>query len=360
MKKYDYSLDAIKGFSCILMIIAHTSIEFSGGKIIYQTLAGIAPVLFFAVSGITTTFQSERKNFISIFLFYFLFAILGLSYNAMWRPYLWSNLTSDVPQIIAIGVLSIFLIEKYLKPHITFYLISPVFAFIFHYLAKYKIPDFPLKMFVFNEGSFSFFPWIFTFLAGIFAYRIRNNMNLFFAVGSALILLMVYLKNPHDDYFIKWDMSIGYFLLSLTILFLTFYLFRRKQEYDSRNLFIFFGKNSLLFLYIHLYLANEFYWLGILEKNIVLIWLLNGVMSYFLIKILIYLNSFIEKCFESKILWSILIILTVIIPVTLTSTKSIFLLETSIGIFFAMNYKYLSKITNIRLNQNKKQLLKSA
>src|SRR4051812_23500621 len=100
MKSYDYSLDAIKGFSCILMIIAHTPIDYIGGERSIQILGGLAPVLFFAVSGITTTFQSQRKNFTSLLLFYLLFSILGLSYNAIWRPNLWGNLASDVPQII--------------------------------------------------------------------------------------------------------------------------------------------------------------------------------------------------------------------------------------------------------------------
>lgn len=36
MRKYDHSLDAIKGFSCVLMVMAHTPSQFLGYESSYQ------------------------------------------------------------------------------------------------------------------------------------------------------------------------------------------------------------------------------------------------------------------------------------------------------------------------------------
>lgn len=348
MKKHDYSLDAIKGFSCILMIIAHTPIDFYGGQRSLQVFGGLAPVLFFAVSGITTIFQSQRKNFISLLLFYLLFAVLGFSYNAIWRPNLWTDLSSDVPQIIALGVLTIFLIEKYLKPNLIFYFSATILVFLIHFFISTKIPDFPLRQFVFNEGSFSFFPWIFAFFAGVFAYRCKNSLNLLFSLVSTAILLILFLVQTNSDFFTKYDMTIGYFLLSLIFIFFTFYVFRKKKEYSTSSIIVFFGKHSFLFLYVHLFFINVFVWLGFFKINILLIWSLTLGLTYYSIKILTWLNTFIDQYFEFKFLWLILISLTVIIPILISSASLIILSEIFIGILFASNYKKLSKLTSIK------------
>lgn len=82
MKQRDHSLDAIKGIGCILMIFAHAKVNLSE-SIFFQSiifLGTFAPVLFFAISGITATLQAKKDPFF-IVLFYTMFAFLGLSYN---------------------------------------------------------------------------------------------------------------------------------------------------------------------------------------------------------------------------------------------------------------------------------------
>lgn len=82
----------------------------------FQIVAGVAPVLFFAVSGVTTTLQVKRRSFSSLLGFYVLFAVIGFAYNLMWRPDVQAFRIMDVPQIIALGVLTVYLLEKVLKP----------------------------------------------------------------------------------------------------------------------------------------------------------------------------------------------------------------------------------------------------
>ncbi|UPO88342.1 acyltransferase family protein [Niallia sp. Man26] len=359
MKKYDYSLDAIKGFSCLLMILAHTPLEFSGAIRTFQSIGGFAPVLFFAVSGVTTIFQIERKDFISLFYFYLSFAILGFSYNAIWHPDLWKNLNSDVPQIIALGVLTIYLIEKYIKPNLFFYLLLTVVVFIIHFYTSNRIYDFPLKQFIFNEGGFAFFPWIFTFFTGVIAYRIRNSFNLLFAGISTLLLFIYYLINKGDQLIVKYDMSIGYFLLSLVIIFLSFYLFRKKQKYSPNNLLIFLGKNSFLFLFIHLFFINTFVWLHLFKVNYIIIWLLVTMLSLIGVKLLPRLNKYIESYFESKLLWVVLAFAIITVPLLISSTSLVMLIEIFLGILFSLNYKRLTSLTTIKIKINKASTAKA-
>ncbi|MEK4326644.1 hypothetical protein MKX70_12480 [Paenibacillus sp. FSL R7-0312] len=95
----------------------------------FQIVAGVAPVLFFAVSGVTTTLQVKRRSFSSLLGFYVLFAVIGFANNLMWRPDVQAFRIMDVPQIIALGVLSVYLLEKYLKPPLYLYLLLSLAVF---------------------------------------------------------------------------------------------------------------------------------------------------------------------------------------------------------------------------------------
>lgn len=345
MKDYDYSLDVIKGISCILMIIAHVPLYFNGNERMFQVFASLAPVLFFAVSGVTTTFQARRRSFKSLFCFYVLFAVIGFSYNLMWRPSLQAFSVMDVPQIIALGVLSIFLIEKYLKPNIYIYLVLAFVVFLVHFYIGKQLPDFPLKAILFTETTgFTYFPWMFAFLAGIFAYKCSNIFNLIGSLAAALLLALSLMGGIHDGTFIKYNMSIEYFLFTLTILFGTFYVFRWKKNYSSRSPIIFFGKNSFLFLFTHLFFILTFDWLGLSGLYIVLVWCLVFVCTYAAMLILLWLNRYIERYFDHLVLWILIVMATVSIPLVISNAQLIILSEAFIGVLFSLNYKKLSKL----------------
>ena len=343
MKEYDHSLDAIKGFSCILMIVAHIPIYFNGNERIYQIIASLAPVLFFAVAGVTTTFQSRRKNLLPLLSFYVLFAVIGFSYNLMWRPDTGAFSVMDVPQIIALGVISVFLLEKVLRPPGYVYLLLAVLAFAAHSFLGQLLPDFPLRSVLFTETvGFTYFPWLFAFAAGIFAYRISNSWNLILALGAALLLAVFSSGRLYEADFIKYNMSMNYFLLSLVALFGAFYLFRRKRGYSPSNLMLYFGKHSLLFLFTHLFFILAFDRLGLGRLYIVLMWGLVLVCTYAAMRILLWLNRYIEHYMEHPVPWILIVLAVVAIPLVISRAELIIVSEAALGMLFSLNYKKLS------------------
>ncbi|MHA6533601.1 hypothetical protein [Paenibacillus sp. BAC0078] len=348
MKEYDNSLDAIKGISCILMIIAHIPIYFNGNERLFQIIASLAPVLFFAVSGVTTTFQVQRKSFRSLAGFYVLFAVIGFSYNLMWRPDVQAFSVMDVPQIIALGVLSVFLLEKYVKPPFYLYLLLALVVFAVHYFIGSELPDFPLKSILFTETiGFTYFPWMFAFAAGIFAYRCKNIMNLIVALAAALFLSITLSGGVHEEDFIKYNMSMKYLLLSLVILFGTFYVFRRKTSYSPSNLILYLGKHSFLFLFTHLFFILAFDRLGFGSLYIVLMWCLVFACTYVSMRILLWLNRYIERYLEHPVPWVLIVIATVAIPLVISNRDLVIISEAAIGIIFSLNYKKLSRLITL-------------
>lgn len=345
MKEYDHSLDAIKGFSCILMIIAHIPIYFNGNERLFQIISSLAPVLFFAVSGVTTTFQVRRKSFLSLLSFYVLFAVIGFSYNLMWRPDVQAFSVMDVPQIITLGVLSVYLLEKYLKPPLLLYLLLPLFFFSVHYFIGHRLPDFPLKSVLFTKTiGFTYFPWIFAFAAGVFAYRCNNKVNLILASVAAVVLAFSFSGGVNAADFVKYNMSVNYMLLSLVILFGFFYFFRRKTSYSSSNLILYFGKHSFLFLFTHLFFILAFDRLGLGRLYIVLMWCLVFVCTYVAMVILLQLNRYIEHYLEHPVPWALIVIAVIAIPLVISNAQLIILSEAALGILFSLNYKRLASL----------------
>ncbi|OKP76326.1 hypothetical protein A3842_17855 [Paenibacillus sp. P3E] len=345
MKEYDYSLDAIKGISCILMIMAHIPLYFNGNERVFQIVAGLAPVLFFAVSGVTTTLQARRRSFRSMISFYALFVVIGFSYNLMWRPDIQAFKIMDVPQIIALGVLSVYLLEKYLKPPLYLYLLLSLIAYSVHGFIGHRIPDFPLKSVLFTETiGFTYFPWMFAFVAGIFAYRCNNRVNLILALCAGLLLAVVSYGGVHETDFVKYNMSVQYLLLSLVVLFGVFYLFRRKKSYASTNLILYFGKHSLLFLFTHLFLILAFDRLGLGRLYIVWMWGLALVCTYAAMRILLWLGRYIEHYMDHPVPWVLIVVGVVAVPLVTSNRDFIILAEAVLGILFSLNYKKLSSL----------------
>lgn len=349
MKEYDYSLDAIKGISCILMIMAHIPLYFNGNERVFQIVAGVAPVLFFAVSGVTTTLQVRRRSFRSLLGFYVLFAVIGFSYNLMWRPEIQAFRIMDVPQIIALGVLSVYLIEKYLKPPLYLYLLLSLLVFAVHSFIGHRLPDLPLKSILFTETvGFTYFPWMFAFVAGIFAYRCSNRVNLMAALAAGVLLVIVSFGGAREADFVKYNMSVQYLLLSLFVLFGGFYLFRSKKSYSPSNLILYFGKHSFLFLFTHLFLILAFDRLGLGRLYIVWMWGLVLVCTYAGMNILLWLNRFIARYLEHPLPWALAVIGVVAVPLVIPNRDLIILAEAALGMLFAMNYKQLSSLMSVK------------
>ncbi|MNC48221.1 hypothetical protein D3C75_973230 [compost metagenome] len=148
---------------------------------------------------------------------------------------------------------------------------------------------------------------------------------------------------------VKYDMSPGYFLLSLALIFWSFYLFRLKQDYSSGGVLIYLGNHSFLFLYVHLLYINIFIRLNLYSINILLIWCAALLLTYFSIKIILRLNQLVAFLFDYVAVWLILGLLTVSVPLLTDNTSLIMLAEIVIGIAFSSNYKKLSNVVFVQL-----------
>lgn len=343
MQERDNTLDFLKGIACIFMILAHY--QYSSAQIYAMPkiiscaifIGGTAPVIFFAVSGVTATFQS-KKDILTLIIFYTIFSILGFSYNIQWRPNLYKDFASDVPQIIAMSVIIIVGMEKYVKPNKFFYLIVATLIFYLHYFVTKRIAVFPFKVILFAPGLFTLIPWLSMFFLGVFAYRVKGTVNLIAGVISFSVFLLGY--NKHIFFLDKLNMSLGYFILSSSIIFFTFYFARTWKTYFKNSIIQYIGKNSLLFLYVHLFVIQIIKQIG--DFNILVSWVCVLLLTYVVIVVLNSLNKYIEEFFNKLISWIAMVLLICIFPLFISNFYIYLPLEMLLGILFSLNYSRLS------------------
>lgn len=345
--KRDHSLDAIKGVGCILMIFAHAKVNLSSSIILknFSLIGTFAPVLFFAVSGITATLQSKKSSFSAIVVFYTMFAVLGLSYNAIWQPLLWQNLLCDIPQIIAVCVVTIILIEKYFQPKKYYYILFSVAIFALQYFLNTNpiLSQLNFHRFLISSFSFALIPWILMFFTGVFAYYINNQINL--AMGVIYLVILSGMILGQQDLYVeqKYNMSASYYLISQMVIFFCIYVFRSKKDLfkNPNNIVLYFGKNSLLFLYIHLIILKIFQVINF--RYALPVWLSTLTLTYILMKLSQFTNKYIEKYFHSIFIWLTMIVCVCLVPLS-QKLAVILPVEMLIGVVFANNYQSLSNI----------------
>lgn len=347
LNERDYSLDCIKGVACIFMILIHAITLVTVGKTnvggIFGLLAffgGTAPVLFFAVSGITSSVFQVKKSMKVIIPAYLIFGVLGVSYIAIWRANVYSSTLCDILQMMAMAVIIVVLIEKNIKTNKIFYLFASVAVFLVHYFITSKIPAFPVKDFLFAPAVFPIFPWISMVFFGVFLYRIDEKWDLligtFVFVGSILASMVMKV-----DFSNKFNMSIGYFCVSIFVMSTVFFISRTIKFKKLNNPILYLGKNSLLFLYVHLLAIKVF---APFTNNVLLRWIVVLILTYILMLGIQFINRYIEKTFCNIIIWILMTVVAVLIPLFGLNANLIFCLEMLIGIIFSVNYHKLSGI----------------
>ena len=255
----DHSLDLLKGVACVLMLFAHTQLQIDLPSKALTFLGSFAPILFFAVSGITANFQARKYPVPGIVVTYGMIFLLGLSFAAMVAGNFWAAFEMDILQIIAVGVLVLYLVQRYLKPGPWFHLAAAVGVMALK-LATDGLPRdlwwmAYLKTVVLEPGNFVIVPWLFPFFLGMFCHLAPNRHNLWLA-GAALLGLGLGLAADLplgiDN---RWDMTIGYFLFSFLLTASAFYAARRIPQDVTARAFpwlLWLGRYSLLFLYVHM------------------------------------------------------------------------------------------------------------
>ncbi len=344
----DHGLDLLKGAACILMIFSHAYVKTEHPLPLGMAFLGsFAAIYFFSASGVTASFRAERYASLEMLLPLGFLFVLGFSLNGIIEIDFYRHFEMQMLQMIAVGSALVYLVERRWKPKAWVYGVLGIGVFAFKRLLDWTLGDLPLEGAVFAPGTFTFIPWLFLFFLGVYAYRAPNRHNLILAAASVIGIVLGLLVSPEfiAGLFDKWDMPEGYFLLACFFMFLGFYLVRGVPSLrGERNRFLLFlGRNSLLFLYVHILVINAFYRLG-LAKNYVLYWLLILVVSALLMVVILRLEHIpFFRVFEKPLPWVLLAAFILAVPAVSDNNTLIFLLEGAAGLIFALNYGVLSR-----------------
>jgi len=355
MEKRDHSLDLLKGIACILMVFSHAAIDTRNAVILgLGFLGSFAAVLFFSVTGITAWMQAGRRFPKEILPSYTILLLAGFSLNGIIQIDFYKDFEVEMLQIIALGATVVYFIQYLMHPRSGFFLMAGILVFMIKIaldlLSTNAVTPLILDLswlrgWLLPPGTFTPIPWLFVFFFAVYAYQASARTNLILSSISILSILGILLvtRNPaRIDLVNKWDMSIGYFLFSWFCLFFSFYLTKRfifnKEKVLSRYI-LFLGRNSLLFLYVHIFIINILYRLGA-AKLVWLYWPLVLLISSLIIYVIVlyYPKLNLSRYFHNKIAWLILIACVFLTPLLFRDKITMFLLEFIWGLFLSTNY----------------------
>lgn len=354
----DYGLDILKGVGCALMVIAHSKLKMWDYED-YLIWGNLAPALFFSVAGVTAVFQT-KKAFLEMFILYSLVFLFGFSYSGFLNPEFLSKLEFEIIQTIASGVFIIYLVEKYFQPNVRWYLLIGVNMFVLDKLI-YPLGFEALEGILIAPGLFPLIPWLSMFFLGVFAYRAKNIYNLILFFGIALAYYLLFGFTTPDVNAGKWQFRLDFFLFTTIFLFISFFLIRSVyflQNPKFNWLAVFWGTNSLLFLYIH-YAFIKFFRLLEIQRNVEVIWnhpWLFWVLILFSSTLAMLMITFSSRWFEFLFrywfTWITLLILIFTAPFIIDKPSYVGYFELLLGILFAVYYPILSKMLKEKFHAN--------
>lgn len=358
MQTRDVRLDVLKGIGCALMVIAHSKLKMWDYEE-YLIWGNLAPALFFSTAGVTASFQAKKPVKEMLFLYSFIF-LLGFSYNGFLNPDFLLKFEFEIIQTIALSILIIYSIEKYFHPNTWLYFIFGITAFALDKII-YSLGFEYLEGILIAPGLFPLMPWLSMFFFGVFAYHAKNiyNLLIFFAIGI-LYYFMFGWAIP-DVNASKWQFLLDFFLLSSAFLFLMFFLARcifLFKHPKTNWLTIFWGTNSLLFLYIH-YAFIKFFRLFEVQRNVELIWnhpwlfwVLILFSSTIAMLMITFSSRWLEFIFRHWLTWITLLILIFIAPFIIDKPSYFGYFELLLGILLAAYYPMLSKMLKEKFHAN--------
>jgi len=348
----DHSLDLLKGVACVLMLLAHTQLQIDLPSKALTFLGSFAPILFFAVSGITANFQAGKYPVTGIVITYTMIFLLGLSFAAIVVGDFWSAFEMDILQIIAVGVLVLYLVQRYLKPSPWFHLGAAVGVFALKLATDGLSRDLwwmgYLKTVVLEPGNFVIIPWLFPFFLGMFCHLAPNRHNLWLAGAAILGLGLAQVAGVPLGIDNRWDMTIGYFLFSVLLTSGAFYVARRLPQDRIARVFpwlLWLGKYSLLFLYVHMgviWLLRNYtqgvwdtylIWPAVAAASLVLMWSLPPLLGA------LRVPSIMSR-FPA---WIGLLALVLAAPLVLPAGAPLVLTELALGLVFSLYYASMTQ-----------------
>lgn len=252
MKQRDIGLDLVKGLACAMMIFPHVSA--SGGAWVdaMRYWGAFAPVLFYAVTGVTTEFQLKKRTALGLVLAYGALAILGYLNTWIWHPGRWP---AGIMQCIGLSVIALIGLRRLLDRK-WLGLLFPV-PFLLHWIVMaigWQAP-YPLSPLLVTPGQFALAPWLGFFMLGHWAYQARLQHVARIAALCAAAALGAWWGG--FDVTHKFAMSPGYFAISCTLTLVMVLGIRGLPKLwprlAGRGVLLYFGRHSLLFLFAHLF-----------------------------------------------------------------------------------------------------------
>jgi len=351
----DKTLDILKGLGCLLMIVAHSSLNI-GGYERFKFWGGLAPALFYAAAGAAAALQAQKYKPRGVLITYALLALIGFSFNRITDPGFLQEPEFDIIQIIAVGASAVYLIERRFQPNAWIYLALGLLAFALKFILQALFKNISIvgvTNFLFPPGIFPIFPWLFPFFIGLFAYRAENRFNLTLALLAAFALFALNQLHIPLDLENKWDMSLGYFLACNLLIFSAFFFLRAAAPLTQRapaGLLNFLGKNSLLFLYVHfpIILAlkeNRIHrTVKIIFEHPFLFWILALALTLLLMFMLLPLTKLplLQRVFSNGRIWLALAGM-VFAAGLLLSQQNAYAAEIALGVSAALFYPLMGK-----------------
>ncbi len=354
-EKRDLTLDFLKGVACVLMIIAHSKLKMWGyEKFIFW--GNLAPALFFGISGVTATFQAGKYQIKDVFFSSLFIFFLGFSYNATRDVGFLDHVQFEIIQAIALGSFTVFLLEKFLKPRSWVYFVLGFLCFglnlcILSLLAGREF-SWVTGIWI-APGLFPYLPWLSLFMLGVFVFRTGNLQNGILFGGLGLLYYLLYSTNVPDVDTAKWYFQFDYFLGCVLALLFGFLLVRILNLFRFPLIaepFLFWGRNSLLFLYFH-YAFIKFFRDMEMQREVDVIW--NHPYLFWLLVLVCtsvaifgtnLLARYMGFIFERIWAWLILAGLVFLLPLFLHMENTVYYAELTIGILFAAFYPVLNKL----------------
>lgn len=346
----DLGLDVLKGIGCALMVVAHSKLKMWDYDQ-YIFWGNLAPALFFSVAGVTASFQAGKSPR-GMFLFYGFIFLLGFSYSGFLDPGFLANIQFEIIQTIALGVLTVYLVERSFHPQPWVYAILGVAVFGLDKLI-YPLGFEFLEGILIAPGLFPLFPWLSIFFLGVFAYRVKNLYNLILSLLLIVLYFFFYGFVIPDVNESKWRFLPEFFIVSAAFLLLMFFLVRAVpllRHPTMNKLTIFWGVNSLLFLYIH-YALIKFLRLFKVQQNVEVIfnhpwlfWVLVLALATLLMLMIIVLAKWFDRYFQHAAVWLGMLVLIFAAPFVISKPSYISYFELLPGVAFAVYYPLLGKI----------------
>ena len=349
------ALDVLKGIGCVMMIIPHTGLNIHGYER-FRIWGILAPVLFYAVSGITSSLQAQKYPPRSFFLTYAFLFLLGFSFNRITDSGFLDEIEFDIIQFVAVGSCIIYLLERYVRPSNWVYFVLGFASAAAKPLIQMALNSatFPGVNLIVPPGIFPLFPWMFLFFLGIFTWRADNRLNLGLGLAFALSLTGLWLSGYPLDIQNKEDMSLSVFLLCCAMLFLSFFFARALPKLFNNEWLMsplsFLGRNSLLYLYVHfplILLIKHFrivHRVEFINTHPYLIWALALVLTYLVMFALLPIGRvrWLARIFDFIPTWIVMVALVFGAGLFIPNIYLVQLAEILLGLVIALFFTRLS------------------